>query len=80
MEKNIKKTEVPEDNDLLRLKALAEKSGKTVEELLTGLEEDRLALEENLAKANQSTGSQNSTEASGFDPLGSEFLKGIWGK
>lgn len=63
-----------------RLKALAEKSGKSVEELLTDLEEKQTALDANTAVTNQSVGPQSKNTQEFFDPAGTEFLKGLWGK
>lgn len=63
-----------------RLKVLAEKNGKSVEELLSDLEERQSVLEENRAVASQSVGSQSKNANDFFDPAGTEFLKGLWGK
>ena len=62
MEEN-KTPEVTETAEIIgtdkRLKALAEKNGKSVEELLTDLEEKQNALDANTAVANQSVGPQS---------------------
>ena len=63
-----------------RLKALADKNGKSVEELLNDLEERQSVLDENETTASQSIGSQSKNAKDFFDPAGTEFLKGLWGK
>ena len=63
-----------------RLKVLAEKNGKSVEELLSDLEERQSVLDENQTVASQSVGSQSKNTNDFFDPAGTEFLKGLWGK
>ncbi|MCQ2454583.1 MAG: hypothetical protein MJ090_00325 [Clostridia bacterium] len=78
-EKNETAKEEPSSNDL-RLKSLADKSGVTVEEFLEGLEERQAVLEKIEATNNQSVGSQSKNEQETFDPAGTEFLNGLWGK
>ena len=63
-----------------RLKVLAEKNGKSVEELLSDLEERQSVLDENETVASRSVGSQSKNANDFFDPAGTEFLKGLWGK
>ena len=79
-----KTPEVTESAEIIgtdeRLKALAEKNGKSVEELLTDLEEKQTALDANTAVTNQSVGPQSKNAKDFFDPAGTEFLKGLWGK
>ena len=75
-ENPVNNTESNED----RLKTIAENSGQTVEELLKGLEEKQAVVNQNTSAKDRSTGAQNSESNYSFDPAGTEFLKGIWGK
>lgn len=63
-----------------RLKVIAEKENKTVEEFLDYLEEKQTVVEQNESAKSRSTGSQNSKTDFSLDPTGTEFLKGLWGK
>ena len=63
-----------------RLLSLAEKSGLTVDEFLANLEEKQKTEELNTACSNQSVGPQSKNAQDTFDPTGTEFLKGLWGK
>ncbi len=69
-----------QQNDEARIQNLAEKCGQTVDEFLTALEEKQAVKEENETAKNRSTGSQTTNDSGSFDPTGTEFLKGIWGK
>jgi len=68
------------NGELSRLEILADKSGKTVEEYLTGLEESFEVDYKNKVAEDHSIGSQCENSSNTFDPTGTEFLKGIWGK
>lgn len=63
-----------------RLKALADKNGLSVDELLNDLEEKQAVLDEHSAINHQSVGSQSKNAQDFFDPAGDEFLKGLWGR
>ncbi|HCH28425.1 MAG TPA: hypothetical protein DEW35_02840 [Ruminococcaceae bacterium] len=63
-----------------RLSSLAEKNNLTVEQFLDSLEQKQEVISQNNTAKSRSTGSQSSESRFGFDPAGSEFLKGIWGK
>lgn len=63
-----------------RLKALAEGNEQSVEDYLQSLEEKQEVADMNAGAKSRSTGSQSSESNFSFDPAGSEFLKGIWGK
>ena len=65
---------------VINIGQVAEKNGKSVEELLTDLEEKQTALDANTAVTNQSVGPQSKNTQEFFDPAGTEFLKGLWGK
>lgn len=76
-----KETETREPDDKQkRLEMLAQKRGVTVEEYLWELEKSLITKEEIVSAQNRSTGSQTKNESMGFDPTGTEFVKGIWGK
>ena len=79
-EKVLKNDPENDGNFEQRLKTLAEKSDRTVEELLCSLEESATVIAQNDSAKSRSTGSQSSESDPNFDPTGSEFLKGIWGK
>ena len=63
-----------------RLSSLAEKNNQTVDEFLDSLEQRQEVIKESNTAKDRSTGSQSSESSFGFDPTGSEFLRGIWGK
>ena len=79
-EKVLNQPEKTPDSSEERLKTLAEKSGKSIDELLSSLEEKQTIIEQNNSAKERSTGSQNSENSFSVDPSGSEFLKGIWGR
>ena len=82
MEENII-NEAPKQEEISldsRLEKLAQNAGQTVDELLNDLESKQAVNLENAAAQNKSTGSQSTNQSGFFDPAGTEFLKGIWGK
>jgi len=66
--------------ELQRLESLADKNGQSLNEYLSSLEESFEIQQKNKIAEDQSTGSQSENSSNLFDPAGTEFLKGIWGK
>ncbi len=74
------KAQNTENSPASRLNKIAEEFGLTADQLLDKFEESQAKNIENDTSDNRSIGSQGQSVSDSFDPAGSEFLKGIWGR